>query len=103
MEIRNHSTGEQMTFALTKEELRIGRSGNVEILLHDPFVSRVQGKIVYDEGKYFFFDFNSLNGTCVNGRPVRRKTMEPLQDGDVITFGSYEMLFRLASPSYALA
>ena len=48
-------------------------------------------RIVKDEGKYYLEDFNSANGTFINGDRVM--DVVNLKNGDRITVGQVEFLF----------
>lgn len=73
------------------KELTLGRQGDNDIVLKDPFVSKHHLQIIEDEEDYFLEDLNSANGTFVNGERVM--DIIKLKNGDRITIGNIEFLF----------
>jgi len=74
----------------------IGRSNDAAIFLDDPEVSRKHAQIRQDGAQFVLEDFQSRNGTLVNGIPVDKRT---LAFGDKIQLGSRSvLLFTLRDP-----
>lgn len=71
--------------------LTLGRQGDNDIIIKDPFVSKKHLKIVKDEGEYYLEDLNSSNGTFLNNQSV--EDVVRLANGDRIGIGSIEFLF----------
>lgn len=71
--------------------LTLGRQGDNDIVIKDPFVSKKHFKIVEDEGEYYLEDLNSSNGTFLNGQRI--EDMVKLSNGDRISIGNVEFLF----------
>ena len=69
----------------------VGRSLDNTIVLDDPAVSRQQAKVKLEEGEFYLYDLGSTNPTLVNGQPILR---HQLSDGDVITMGNVQMIFK---------
>ena len=68
------------------QTLVAGRTGQCEIQLDDPSVSRRHCSITYgDNGLLQVRDLESANGTFVNERPVKDGTARP---GDLIRMGA---------------
>ena len=66
--------------------ITIGRSSSNDVVIHDDKVSRHHLHIVqYDNGAYTLTDYDSTNGTYVNGGQVTGK--ENLNSSDVIRIG----------------
>jgi Protein of unknown function (DUF3662)/FHA domain len=85
-----------LTFNGTKHELEegkavIGRSKDCDIQLPDPNVSRRHAEVRQEGTAYWVVDLGSTNGTEVNGRRQKRAK---LRQGDRITLGSTELVFR---------
>jgi serine phosphatase RsbU (regulator of sigma subunit)/pSer/pThr/pTyr-binding forkhead associated (FHA) protein len=73
----------------------IGRQPENHLILRDSRVSRSHARIVVENGAYVLEDNGSRHGTFVNGRRIRRKTLE---NTDRVEFGaqdSYQLLFAL--------
>jgi hypothetical protein len=80
----------------TKHELDggravIGRSKDCDIQLADPNVSRKHAEVRQEGAAYWAVDLDSTNGMEVNGRRQKRAK---LRQGDRITLGSTELVFR---------
>ena len=85
-----------LTFNGTKHELDggqavIGRSKECDIQLPDPNVSRRHAEVRQEGAAYWVIDLDSTNGMEVNGRRQKRAK---LRQGDRITLGSTELVFR---------
>lgn len=73
------------------DEVSLGRANSNQIVIKDPYISKKHLRIVKDKGKYYLEDFNSANGTFVNGDRVM--DVVNLKNGDRITVGQVEFLF----------
>ena len=92
-----------LTYDGTKHELddghaTIGRSKDCDIQLSDPNVSRKHAEVRQEGAAYWAIDLGSTNGMEVNGRRQKRAK---LRQGDKITLGSTELVFRRATESEA--
>lgn len=79
-------------YTITSERTPIGREhvpGG--IVLRDPNVSRRHAELIYNGGEWHIHDLNSTNGTLVNDIDVEECT---LRDGDVLTIGLLNLVFR---------
>jgi adenylate cyclase len=79
--------------AIEESVLTIGRGQNNGLVLDDGFVSTNHAELRFENGDYVLKDLDSTNGTLLNGTPVTEKV---LAEGDRITIGHYELLFRSA-------
>lgn len=68
----------------------IGRKEGNSLVLNSDRVSRVHAVIDWDGDQYSVTDNDSLNGTFVNGKRVRRQA---LRNGDMLSIGDCEMRF----------
>ncbi|MBI5877188.1 MAG: FHA domain-containing protein [Chloroflexi bacterium] len=74
-------------------EATIGRDGQKnDVVLDDQSVSRDQAKVRLEGGQFYLYDLASTNPTVVNGRRVEGR--HPLQNGDRITMGNVELVFK---------
>ena len=78
---------------LGPEPLAIGRDPQNDLVLDDRRVSRKHSEIRLRLGRYTLYDLQSTNGTYVNGRRVAEMV---LSDGDRLSIGGVELLFRAA-------
>ncbi len=76
---------------LDQVQTTIGRSRDCDIQLADPNVSRRHAEVRQEGAAYWAVDLDSTNGMEVNGRRLKRAK---LRQGDRITLGSTELLFR---------
>jgi len=76
----------------------IGRQG--DILTEDTRVSRRHCQIGHETDRLWVEDLGSTNGTQVNGERIDSGEQRPLQPGDVISLGGFEV--KIADPSDAL-
>lgn len=63
------------------------------IVLQDKTVGRRHAEIRLQNGQYILEDLSSLNKTRVNGVALPPKQEYPLQDKDLLQFGSVEVRF----------
>ena len=65
-------------------------------LSEDSEVSTSHGDIRTQKGKICFVDFDSTNGSYVNGEKVKPHMYNPLQSGDLLSLGATKMLVTFA-------
>jgi serine phosphatase RsbU (regulator of sigma subunit) len=83
--------GEFFQFNLKNEKISLGRSGDNDIPIQDPFSSGHHALIYPKDSRYMIRDNNSKNGTFLNGKRVQRET--ELNKGDEILIGSTRIVF----------
>ncbi len=87
---------------LRSDETTIGRAGSSDILLdHDNLTSRHHALLKRENGRYYVYDRHSANGVQVNGQQLGGDDGCALEDGDHISIGNYELIFRLGAPKVA--
>ena len=72
------------------ERAVIGRSRECDVQIADPNVSRQHAELRREGGGYVIVDLGSTNGIEVNGRRVKRATLDA---GDRISLGQTELVF----------
>ncbi|WP_404373546.1 FHA domain-containing protein [Corallococcus coralloides] len=82
--------------AFEQAEVKIGRTSENDLVLHDHGVSRRHARITARDGRYFAEDVGSANGTQLNGQPLGGQ--KQLRDGDRITVGPVEFTFVWVAP-----
>lgn len=66
--------------------ITIGRNKGNDVIIQDEAASRYHLQIVeFDDGSYHLIDFNSTNGTYVNGNRVDKEVV--LNEGDFVRIG----------------
>jgi hypothetical protein len=83
------------TFIVPPGTTSVGRSGDNDIVLDSPDVSRRHARIECGPGRIRVFDLNSTNGTRVNGDPIR---VADVDNGDEIAFGGQRMSIEIHLP-----
>jgi hypothetical protein len=74
-----------------KRRILIGRSRECDVQVEDANVSRRHAELRQEGASYWIVDLDSTNGIEVNGRKLKRSKLE---DGDRVTMGSTDILFR---------
>jgi pSer/pThr/pTyr-binding forkhead associated (FHA) protein len=75
---------------LSKERVTIGRRPQNDIVIESAAVSAEHAMIVTRNNDSFLEDLNSINGTQINGQPVKKHF---LQHGDVIELAEYQIRY----------
>jgi len=70
----------------------VGRSNENNLSFDDVKLSRQHFAIELEDGKYFFSDLDSTNGSFINGVPVQKRRL--LEENDVITAGNEKFIFK---------
>ncbi len=83
--------GEFFQYTLKNEKISLGRSGDNDIPIQDPFSSGLHAFIYPKDSRYMIRDNNSKNGTFLNGKRVQRES--ELNKGDEILIGSTRIVF----------
>lgn len=73
------------SFALDKNEIRIGRDISNEVVINDAEVSRKHARLILQASGYVLEDLGSTNGTFVNGN--RLVGPHPLKPGETVLLG----------------
>ena len=81
---------EGSVFELGGAELSVGRDSTNRVRLADSLLSRRHCRVTRSADGFLLTDLESLNGTFVNGRPVREHL---LADGDRIDAGESRLIF----------
>ena len=82
-----------------RDETTIGRAGSSDILLdHDNSTSRHHALLKREGDHFVLYDRRSANGVFVNGQMLLGEIGYVLEDGDHISLGNYELIFRCKSP-----
>lgn len=71
--------------------LTLGRGLSNDIILEDTRVSRHHAQLRYKSRRFWLTDLGSTNGTYINGERILE---EALRDGDVVSLGGLELIYR---------
>ena len=77
-------SGERFDYLITKEQTRIGRMDDNDIVIDNPYVSKYHAVIHRTNHSYIIVDLGSANGIGVNDLRVRE---HQLRHGEIITLG----------------
>ncbi len=83
---------------LSGERIRIGRELDNDIVLPDPSVSRHHAELVRDGNRWKVRDLRSTNGVQLNRIAIEEA---PLQAGDRLTVGAFELTVEASQPEPA--
>jgi serine/threonine protein kinase len=90
-------TEQPLEFRVGSEEITLGRAGSSDILLdQDNLTSRHHALLKHEDNSYIVYDRRSANGVFVNGQKIDTEIGYELADGDHISIGNYEIIFRLS-------
>lgn len=78
-------------YVINKTPFTIGRD-NANIVIPETYISKIHVVISYKDGKYRIADYDSTNGTTVNGTPLRPKVYYELRDGYEIELSEKEKM-----------
>ncbi|WP_017746867.1 MFS transporter [Scytonema hofmannii] len=97
IKVFNYQTGEIHPIDLTPEttskgQCTIGRALNCDLVLVSPEVSRIHGRIIYQNGDYYFTDLCSRIGSRINNEDVQANQSYILSKNDVIRIGGFVIL-----------
>ena len=90
-------TEQPLEVRLESDEITLGRAGSSDILLdQDNLTSRHHALLKHEGNCYIIYDRRSANGVFVNGQKIDTEIGYELADGDHISIGNYELIFRLS-------
>lgn len=87
----NLCDGKSQSLRQSQNTWTIGRDRNSGIHLNSKYVSRRHAAIRYIEQGFYLVDFNSTNGTYINGEHIYRPTK--LKEGDIVRVGNITFSF----------
>ncbi|MCB0971505.1 MAG: DUF3662 domain-containing protein [Acidimicrobiales bacterium] len=90
LRLRRADTG--ATTALDADELVIGRADDVDLRIDDKRVSRRHAAVRRGRGRWSVTDLGSANGTTCNGRLLSPQAPQPIQVGDTVGIGPFELV-----------
>ncbi|NJR47603.1 MAG: FHA domain-containing protein, partial [Hyellaceae cyanobacterium CSU_1_1] len=71
------------------QECLIGRDSRCCIVLNDKLASRTHGKIAFRNGRHFYCDLGSRNGSKINNKNVKVNQEYLLESSDTIALGNH--------------
>jgi serine phosphatase RsbU (regulator of sigma subunit) len=73
---------EPFRYRCSEASVVLGRSSKADLVVADPYISRLQARLFRENGRWFIEDLGSRNPTLLNGRPLEGATL--LAPGDVL-------------------
>src|SRR5436853_7857208 len=99
LSVKHLATGKEFDFELNRDEVRIGRSRDVnELVLDDERISRRHAVLRREGNTYLLIDLKSVNGTAVNDKRIEERL---LANNDLLEIGGYSFLFDESLIPYA--
>jgi Nif-specific regulatory protein len=89
--IINPESPDRQTIILQRQSYRVGRSDDADIRLIDKNLSGLHCSFIVDEKGTQLLDLDSTNGTLVNGKPIKKRT---LRNDDVISIGNMKIIYK---------
>lgn len=87
----NLRDGKSESLRQSQHTWTIGRDRNSGIHINNKYVSRRHAGIRYINQGFYLIDFNSTNGTSINGEQIYQPTK--LEDGDIVRVGNITFCF----------
>ena len=75
--------GEAFSHAVEGDSIVMGRSSKADLVLPDPFISRLQVRLFREGGRWLAEDLGGRNPTLLNGQPMKQPMR--VASGDVLT------------------
>jgi sigma-B regulation protein RsbU (phosphoserine phosphatase) len=75
--------GEAFSHSVEGDSLVMGRSSKADLVIPDPYISRLQARLYRDGGRWLVEDLGGRNPTLLNGQPVTQAVR--ITPGDVLT------------------
>lgn len=81
---------------IDKDVYVLGRlRGAVDYVIENLAVGRIHARIIKKDNEYYLEDFNSKNGTFLNGEKLLENELYILKNSDEITLANMKMYFRI--------
>lgn len=81
-------------YPLRDNRVSVGRSGDADVVIESPEVSRLHAVLFREGGRLWLADMGSANGTAVNGTRVAAEPIE-VGSGDMLSFGPATFALRV--------
>jgi ABC-type multidrug transport system ATPase subunit/pSer/pThr/pTyr-binding forkhead associated (FHA) protein len=89
LEVRGH--GMTRVYVLNDRRVALGRAKDNAIVLDDSQVSRHHASIEYKDAQVYLTDLGSANGSTVNNAALTPHVQHPIQAGDTILIGDFQL------------
>ena len=95
LKVFNYQTAESQQTALTPEtrgQCTIGRDPGCDLVVDGREVSRVHGKIIFQNKEYYYTDLSSRHGSRINNEEVKVDQYYVLKEDDIIRIGEFVLV-----------
>lgn len=87
--------GNKYHISLSHLPLTVGKmAGAVDMVIHEPSVSRLHAKFSREGNRFYITDLNSTNGTFRNGIRLEPNDTQLIEPGDEIGLGKLKFIYR---------
>lgn len=100
LKITNSLNGNEETLKLEGHVWTVGRSPSSEIYINDSSISRKHFELSKTGQGYFVTDFDSSNGTTINGEKIAANHPYPVRSGDVISIRNIQIVFEVRNTQF---
>lgn len=100
LKITNSTNGNEETLKLEGQVWTVGRSPSSEIYINDSSISRKHFELSKTSQGYYVTDFDSSNGTTINGERIEANHPYPVRSGDVITVRNIQIVFEVRNTQF---
>lgn len=100
LKIFNQNTQLEETLKLEGHLWTLGRSPASEIYVNDAAISRKHFELSQTAEGYFITDFNSSNGTDINGEMIEPQVPYQIRSGDIITIKNIKITFEIRNTEF---
>jgi hypothetical protein len=90
----SQNASERVIFVINRPEFILGKDAKAAdgVIHSNQFVSGVHCKIIWNKGRYFVVDMDSLNHTYINDTPITPNAPIPLHVRDVVKLANAEFI-----------
>ena len=81
-----------------QSECLIGRHPNCDLVLDGPAVSRVHGRVLFEDGQCFFTDLGSTDGSRLNNEEAYVNQAYEISPDDIIRIGEFALIVEALKP-----
>ena len=92
--------GEKAPLSVSGEHAVIGRSGDADVQIEDPSISRRHAELTQTQTGWTLVDLGSSRGTYLNNLRLSEGELAQVHDGDVLRFGDCRLTVSLSGPAF---
>src|SRR3954452_18400208 len=93
--IRDVQTGTMVAQSFTRSPVLVGRQYGNQLRLDARLVSRRHGAFLFSKDGLRYIDYNSANGTTIDGGLIGANTPVDIRDSSVITIAPFQIVAQI--------